>query len=91
MNAESRGLGNGMGRIGGGNQELARHAAHARAGGAVLAAFNDHRARAFALGCTVRDQARCAGTDYCNVNFQSLHVRRAVVALASSAFCWMAE
>src|SRR5476649_446094 len=45
MDAKARCLPDGMGGIGGGNQELARHAAHARAGGAIVAAFDNRGVR----------------------------------------------
>ena len=74
MDAKVRRLADGMGGLGGGNEELARHAAHARAGGAVVAAFDNRRARSCGFGCAVRGKACGAGTDYCNVNVQCLHV-----------------
>jgi hypothetical protein len=73
MDAKGRCLPDGMGSLGGGNEELARHAAHARAGGAVVAVFDNRGARACSFGCVVRGKACRAGTDYCNVNLQGLH------------------
>ena len=68
MDAETRCLGDGMGGLGGGNQQLARHAADARAGGAIVAAFDNRDTRTCGFGCAIRGQASRAGTDYCNVN-----------------------
>ena len=72
MDAKARRLPDGMGGLGGGNEELARHAAHARAGGAIVAAFDNRGARSCGFGCAVRGKACRAGTDYCNVNLHGL-------------------
>jgi hypothetical protein len=71
--AEIRRRPDGMGGIGGGNQELAWHAADARAGGAIIAAFDNHGVRPGGFGCTICGKPRGTGTDYRNVNMHGLH------------------
>ena len=78
MDAEARRLCDGMGGLGGGNEQLARHAAHARAGGAIVAAFDHHGARSRGFGCAVRRKSRRAGADNRNVNLQGFHVSASV-------------
>jgi hypothetical protein len=73
MDAKPRRLPDGMRGLGGGNQKLARHAADARAGAAIVAAFDNYRTHSCSLGCVIRDKARGAGTDHCNVNLNGLH------------------
>src|SRR5450830_1731028 len=74
MDAKARCLPDGMGALGGGNEELARHAADARAGGAIVAAFDDYSGHSCGFGCAVRGKARRAGADYRNVNLHGLHI-----------------
>ena len=88
MDAKAGCLADGMGGVGGRNQELARHAADARAGGAIVAAFDDHGVCSCGFCCAVRGEACRAGTDYRNVNVQCLHhlpshcgVRTSLIAL----------
>ena len=73
MNAEARCFSHGMGGLGSGDEQLARHAAHARAGGAILAAFNNHRARSGGFGGTVSNKSCRARTDNCNIHLQGFH------------------
>ena len=75
MHAEARRHVEHVGGVGGGNQELARHAADAGAGGAVVAAFDDDRARALRMGRAVGGHARGAGADHGDVDCQFLHTR----------------
>jgi hypothetical protein len=60
-------------RLGRRDQELARHAAHTRAGGAVLPALDHHRARTLRPGRPVGHQARRAGADHRNIDLHSIH------------------
>src|SRR6185503_11262105 len=73
VNAKIRRFPDGMGGIGSGNEELARHAAHARAGGAIIAAFDDCGAGSCGLGRAVRGKSGRAGADDGDVNLQGLH------------------
>jgi len=74
MHAEGRRLFNGMRRLGGSDQQFARHAADARAGGAMGAAFDNRCSGACRPGCAISGESRGAGTDDRNVN---LHGRSA--------------
>ncbi len=72
MDAKGRCLADGMSGLRGGNQKLARHATDARAGGAIVAALDHHRAGCCGFGCAVRGHACSAGADDSNVNLQSV-------------------
>ena len=63
-----------MRRLGGGNEELARHAADARAGGAVEPAFDDDRTAPRGLRRAIRGQARRSGADHGDVRLDSSHL-----------------
>ena len=54
VHAEARRRFDGVGRIRGGDEQLARHAADAGAGGAMGAAFDEHCGRARSPGSAVR-------------------------------------
>jgi hypothetical protein len=74
MHAEFRRRVEHVRRLGRRDQELAGHAADPGAGGAVMAAFDHHRARALRPGGAVGHQARRAGADHGDVDLQCLHL-----------------
>jgi len=82
MNAKTGSDSHSMGRISGGDQQLARHAAHPRAGGAIVAAFDQRGVRTLGFGGAIRSKACRAGTDYCNVDVQGFHVQSSCHRLA---------
>src|ERR1700730_3755671 len=63
----------GMGRIGGGDEQLARHAADAGASRAIGAAFDEHCGRACNPGSAVRGKACRPRADDGDVNLRNLH------------------
>ena len=87
MDAEAGCLADGMGGLGGGDEELARHAAHARAGGAIVAAFDDRDACSRGFGGAVGGDAGGPGTDYCNVNLRGVHVLSALDRRSQPGCC----
>ena len=68
MNAKVRCFPHCMGGLGSGNEELARHAANACAGGAVVAVFDHGNARTCRFGSAEGNKPCGAGSDDCNVN-----------------------
>jgi len=68
VDAKTRRFPDSMGGLGGGDEKLARHAAHASAGGAIVAAFDNRGVRSCGFGRAVRGEAGCAGADDGNVN-----------------------
>jgi len=63
-----------MGRFGGGDQQFAGHAAHARAGRAVGAAFYHHHALAIEARRPVGRHACRATADHGYIHLYRLHV-----------------
>ena len=72
--AERIGMHRGMRGLGGGDQQLGRHAAHARAGRAIGAALDQQGALAGGAGGAISGQAGGAGADDGDVSMQSLHI-----------------
>jgi hypothetical protein len=73
MHTEARRHFDGVGRLRGGDQQLARHAADACAGGAMGASFDDHCRRSCGPGRAVRGKACRPGADDGDVNLRNLH------------------
>jgi hypothetical protein len=71
-----------VGRIRRSDEQLARHAAHTGAGGAIGAAFDEHCRRACIPGSAVRGKACRPGTDDGDVNLCSSHGESFVVGTA---------
>jgi hypothetical protein len=82
VHTEARRRCDGVGRIRRSDEQLARHAADASAGGAIGAAFDEHCGRACSPGRAVRGKACRPGTDNGNVNAQNSHVESSVVGYA---------
>ncbi len=73
VHTEARRRFDGVGRIRGGDEQLARHAADAGAGGAIGAAFDDHCGRARRSGSVVCGKACRPGADDGDVDLRNLH------------------
>ncbi len=73
VHAKASRVRDGVRRLGGGDEQLARHAAHAGAGGAVGAAFDDDDAACMGQRAAVGRHAGGAGADDGHVNIQGVH------------------
>ena len=74
MDTKARNLSHRLRCIGSGNQQLARHAADTRAGGAILAAFDNHGTRSCGFDGTVCRKASRPGTNDRYINLHDMHI-----------------
>ena len=88
VHAEARRRCDGVGRIRGGDEQLARHAADAGAGGAIGAAFDEHCGRACGPRSAVRGKACRPGADDGDVNLAQLLICREALFMRKSRRRW---
>ena len=73
VDAKRRRRCDGVSRVRGSDEQLARHAADTGAGGAIGAAFDEHCGRACSPGSAVRGKPRRPGADDGDINLRSPH------------------